>query len=86
MTMVKKLENEIKELKEKCEAQRNHIEKSFDNTYKEVIDLNMNRSTYLINTINLLNFDKERITFTVEFEDGHTSFLYIKPGEINLSV
>lgn len=86
MTMIKKLEGEIKELREKCNAQREHIGKNFNNTYKDVIDLNINRSTYLINAINLLNFDKDSITFTVEFEDGQTSYLRIKPGEISLSI
>lgn len=81
MTMIKKLEDEIKELKEKNEAQRHHIEESFNNTYKDVLDLNTNRSTYLINAINLLNFDKEYITFLVKFEDEETMYLKIKPGD-----
>ncbi len=86
MTMIEKLENEMKELREKCEAQREVIERNFSNTYKDVLDLNANRSAYLIHEIKLLNFYEDAIAFTVEFEDGKTSYLYIKSGEINLTI
>ncbi len=86
MTMIEKLENEMKELREKCEAQREVIEKNFSNTYKDVLDLNVNRSDYLIHDIRLLNFYEDSIIFIVEFEDGKTSYLDIKPGEINLNI
>lgn len=48
MTMMDKLEAKSADLKEKCEAQRKHIEKNFNGTYKEVIDLSYNRTDYLI--------------------------------------
>ena len=86
MTMREKLEKELKELAEKCEAQRCIIEKNFNNTYEDVLDLNTNRSRYLVSEIKLLNFDKEFITFIVEFEDGQDSYLRITPDKIGLTV
>lgn len=86
MTMREKFEKEIKELAEKCEAQRHIIEKNFNNTYEDVLNLNTYRSRYLINEIKLLNFDKDFITFIVEFEDGQHSYLKISPDKIELTV
>lgn len=85
MTMMDKLETEITDLKEKCEAQREQIEKNFGGTYKEVLDLNLNRTKYLIYDIRLLRFFKDSIDFIIEFEDGQTQFLHIKPGEIRMT-
>lgn len=85
MTMMDKLETEITDLKEKCEAQREQIEKNFNGTYKEVLDLNLNRTKYLIYDIRLLRFFKDSIDFIIEFEDGQTQFLHIKPGEIRMT-
>lgn len=85
MTMMDKLETEITDLKEKCEAQREQIEKNFNGTYKEVLDLNLNRTKYLIYDIRLLGFFKDSIDFIIEFEDGQTQFLHIKPGETRMT-
>lgn len=85
MTMVDKLEAKIADLKEKCEAQRKYIEKNFSGTYKEVIDFNHNRTDYLICDIRLLDFYEDSIDFIIEFEDGQTQFLHIKPGEIRMN-
>ncbi len=85
MTIMDKLEAKIADLKEKCEAQRKHIEKNFNGTYKEVIDLSYNRAGYLICDIRLLRFFKDSIDFIIEFEDGQTQFLHIKPGEIRMT-
>lgn len=85
MTMMDKLEAKIADLKEKCEAQRKYIEKNFNGTYKEVIDLNHKRIDYLICDIRLLTFSEDSIDFIIEFEDGQTQFLHIKPGEIRMT-
>ena len=85
MTMMDKLETEITDLKEKCEAQREQIEKNFGGTYEEVLDLNLNRTKYLIYDIRLLRFFKDSIDFIIEFEDGQTQFMHIKPGEIRMT-
>lgn len=85
MTMMDKLEAKIADLKEKCEAQRKHIEKNFNGTYKEVIDLSHNRTDYLICDISLLKFSEDSIDFIIEFEDGQTQSLHIKPGEIRMN-
>lgn len=86
MTTVENLENQIKEIKEKCKAQREIIERDFGNTYKDLLDLNKSKAIYLIHDISLLDFYEDRVVFAITFEDGDRAFLDITPNKIDLRI
>lgn len=82
MTQKEKLEKEISELKEKCEKFRNKIFFTNDGKKKdhfnanEWLDIQQNRTKYLIHKIELLSvnpkteYSNPYLRFIIEFEDS----------------
>lgn len=79
MTLLEKLQNQIKELSEKCEVFRNRIKKTKSVDAKDLADLFNHKDQYLIADIRLDNVQEDgTLTFVINWQDEKSLSLSVR--------